>query len=185
MKKAILMIAAFALIALPFKTFSQNSPTDELFEVYGAKDGFTTVHITKELFSLFAEIAEDAEGEDAKDLESVVNGLDYIRVLIYETGEDNKYADEEMLDEFRGMLDDVKLKNFTELMTVKEGKETVKFMIRKDGKIINELLLLLNQDDQAGFISITGNIDLKSIGKLSKSMNIHGMENLEKLKDHD
>nr|NQU89982.1 DUF4252 domain-containing protein [Bacteroidota bacterium] len=185
MKKAILMIAAIALIAMPFKTFSQSSPTDELFEVYGAKDGFTTIHVTKELFTLFAEITEDAEGDEAREFEDVVKGLDHIRILLYDIGDDNKYASEETLDEFRDMLDDVKLQNFTELMTVKEGKETVKFMIRKNGKTINELLLLLNQDDQAGFISITGNINLKSIARLSKSMNIKGMENLEKLKDHE
>jgi predicted nucleotidyltransferase len=90
-------------------------------------------------------------------------------------------GDPALLAEFKKQLNDVQLKNFTELMTVKEGGETVKFMIRKDGKIIIELLLLINQEDEAGFISITGNIDLKSIAKLSKSMNIKGMENLQQL----
>ncbi|MFP4470553.1 MAG: DUF4252 domain-containing protein, partial [Bacteroidales bacterium] len=75
----------------------------------------------------------------------------------------------------------VKLKDYTELMTVKENNELVRFMIRKDGENINELLLLLNQGDEAGFISITGNIDLKSIAKLSKSMNINGLEQLQRL----
>jgi hypothetical protein len=55
-------------------------------------------------------------------------------------------------------------------------------MIRKNGKNINELLLIINQPKEAGFISITGNIDLKTIAKLSKSMNIDGMENLDKIK---
>jgi hypothetical protein len=90
-------------------------------------------------------------------------------------------GDPAVLEEFKKQLNDVQLKNFTELMTVKESGETVKFMIRKEGKIIKELLLLINQQDEAGFISITGNIDLKSIAKLSKSMNIKGMENLEKI----
>ena len=182
MKKIILIIAALAMVSLPLQTFSQST-TDALFEKYGAKDGFTTVHITKELFSLFGEITENIEGEDVQDLKEVVDGLEYIRILMYENSSDNKYADESTLQDFKDDLDEVKLKNFTELMTVKEGGETVKFMIRKDGKIIRELLLLINQDDEAGFISITGNINLKSIAKLSKTMDIKGLDQLQKIDD--
>ena len=184
MKKFILFIAAFTMVSLPFKTFSQST-TDALFEKFGAKDGFTTVHITKELFSMFGEITEDIEGEDVQELNEVVNGLEYIRILMYEISNDNKYADAGTLKAFKEDLDEVKLKNFTELMTVKEGGETVKFMIRKDGKIIRELLLLINQDDEAGFISITGNINLKSIAKLSKSMDIKGLDQLQKINGDD
>jgi hypothetical protein len=180
MKKFILMIAALTMISLPLQTFSQST-TDALFEKYGAKDGFTTVHITKELFSLFGEITEDAEDEDVQELNEVIDGLEYIRILMYENSSDNKYADESTLQNFKEDLDEVKLKNFAELMTVKEGGETVKFMIRKEGKIIKELLLLINQDDEAGFISITGNIDLKSISKLAKSMDINGLDQLQKM----
>jgi len=185
MKKLILTIAAIVLVSLPFKTFAQ-SPTDNLFEKYGAKDGFTTVHVTKELFSLFAEVAQNSEDPDAKELQDVVNGLDYIRVLMYDIKDNNDEgvkSDPAVLKEFKEQLNDIQLKNFTELMTVKENNETVKFMIRKEGKNIKELLLLINQKDEAGFISITGNINLKSIAKLSKSMNIKGMENLEKIQE--
>lgn len=180
MKKIILIIAALTMVSLPLITFSQST-TDALFEKYGAKDGFTTVHITKELFSLFGEITENIEGEDVQDLKEVVNGLEYIRILMYENSSDNKYADSGTLKDFKEDLDEVSLKNFTELMTVKEGGETVKFMIRKDGKVIRELLLLINQDDEAGFISITGNINLKSIAKLSKTMDIKGLDQLQKI----
>jgi hypothetical protein len=182
MRNLILTIAAIALVSMPFKTFAQ-SPTDNLFEKYGAKDGFTTVHVTKELFSLFAEVAEESTDPETKELQQVINGLEYIRVLMYDSKDitEGAQGDPAVLAEFKRQLNEVQLKNFTELMTVKEGGETVKFMIRKDGKIIIELLLLINQEDEAGFISITGNIDLKSIAKLSKSMNIKGMENLQQL----
>lgn len=177
MKKSIFLTAVVAIVLFASQTYAQ-SPTDQLFDKYGSNDGFTTVHITKELFALFAEVAEDAEGEDAKEIQEVVQGLDYIRILLYSTGEN---SDPKVLENFKSELNSVKLKDFTELMTVKEDNEIVKFMIRKDGKIIKELLLILNQSDEAGFISITGDINLKSIAKLSNSMNIKGLENLEKL----
>jgi hypothetical protein len=184
MKNFILMTAALVMVSLPLQTFSQST-TDALFDKYGAKDGFTTVHITKELFSLFSEIAEDADGDDVQELKEVVDGLEYIRILMYENSTDNKYASESTLTSFKDDLEDVQLKNFTELMTVREQDETVKFMIRKDGKVIKELLLLINQDDEAGFISITGNINLKSIAKLSKTMDIKGLDQLQKMDEDD
>ena len=184
MRNLILTIAAIAMVSMTSMTFAQ-SPTDNLFEKYGAKDGFTTVHVTKELFSLFAEVAQESTDPETKEMQEVINGLEYIRVLMYDskTEVDGATGDPAVLQEFKNQLNQVQLKNFTELMTVKESGETVIFMIRKDGKIIKELLLLINQKDEAGFISITGNIDLKSIATLSKSMNIKGMENLEKIQE--
>ena len=188
MKKLILLTATALLMAfMPSRTFSQST-TDDLFEKYGTKEGFTTVHITKELFSLFGEIAGESDDDDIQGLNSVINGLDYIRILMYENSNDNKYNNPKTFKEFKDDLKKVQLKNFAELMTVSEPGETVKFMIRKDGKKIKELLLLINQEDEAGFISISGNIDLKSISKLSKAMNIGGLEQLEKInsqKDDD
>ncbi|HZK06863.1 MAG TPA: DUF4252 domain-containing protein [Bacteroidales bacterium] len=175
--KKITMIAAAIVLMLSGATAQAQNVTDALFDKYGAKDGFTTVHVTKELFSLFAEITQEAEGEDMQELNKVVQGLEYIRILMLEDTVQSL-----RLIEFKNELNGVKLKDFSELMTVNEGGESVKFMIRKNGKNINELLLIINQPNEAGFISITGNIDLKTIAKLSKSMNIDGMKNLEKIK---
>lgn len=177
MKNVMLSIVMLALIAIGFNARAQ-SPTDDLFEKYGAKDGFTTVHVTKELFSLFAEIADESDEAEMQELNGVIKGLDHIRILMYDGSEE---TDLETVVDFKKQLENVQLKNFTELMTVKEGDEMVKFMILKNGKNIRELLLLINQPSEAGFISITGDIDLKSIARLSKSMNIKGLENLEKL----
>ena len=177
MKNLMLSILAVALIATGFNARAQ-SPTDDLFDKYGAKDGFTTVHVTKELFSLFAEIADESDESDVQEINNVIKGLEHIRILMYDGSNE---TDVQTVADFKKQLENVQLNNFTELMTVKEGDEMVKFMIHKNGKKIKELLLLINQPMEAGFISITGDIDLKSIAKLSKSMNIKGLENLEKL----
>lgn len=177
MKNFMLSIVTLALIATGFSVQAQ-SPTDDLFEKYGARDGFTTVHVTKELFSLFAEISNESDEAEVQEINEVIKGLEHIRILMYDGSDE---TDVQTVADFKKQLENVQLNNFTELMTVKEGKEMVKFMIQKNGKNVKELLLLINQPMEAGFISITGDIDLKSIAKLSKSMNIKGLENLEKL----
>jgi len=182
MKKVVLSIAVLAFVSLSMHTYAQ-SPTDNLFDKYGAKDGFTTVHITKELFALFADVAAESDSEETKEMQDMIKGLDQIRILMYEKNDEGQF-DEKLFQEFRSELSTVKLKDFTELMTVKETNESVKFMILKKDKIINEMFLIIDGKDQAGFISITGNIDMKSIANLSKAMNIKGMEKLEMIHHH-
>ncbi len=181
MKNVISIIAVLAIVLMPVVSAAQKSPTDKLFDKYGAKDGFTTVHITKELFSLFAEVTEESDSEDANELQNVLNGLEYVRILFYECDDGDEYA---ILNDFREQLNNMEMNNFTELMTIKDNNEEVKFMIRKEGKIIKELLLLFNDKNQAGFVSITGDINLKSIAKLSNSMNIKGLEKLQEIHEY-
>jgi len=66
-------------------------------------------------------------------------------------------------------------------MMVKEEEEEVKIFTLKEKEEIKELVLLISEPQQAGFISIAGNINLKSIGKIARALNIQGLENLEKI----
>ena len=193
-------MALFVMVSVTLQIFGQ-SPTDDIFQKYEEKDGFTTVEISKELFSLFADIAQESDNEDVRDMNKMINGLDKIRILMYEvpvtsvkngSDDDNKNIDATKkastmpvltVQSFKNDLDALQLKDFSVLMTVKEDNETVKFLIRKNEKTINELLLIIKQNDQMGFISITGDIDLKSIANLSKAMNIKELQNLNKLNE--
>jgi hypothetical protein len=69
---------------------------------------------------------------------------------------------------------------YEELMSVKEKDQVFKMFIRKKGSVITEFLMIGGGNDNV-LICITGNIDLKSISKLSKAMNIEGMENIDKV----
>ena len=73
---------------------------------------------------------------------------------------------------------------YKELMTVNEGRDSYKFMTKLDpnGKI-NELVMLMKGKHDVALLSLTGTIDLSSVSKLSKGMNIKGMENLQKIKN--
>jgi hypothetical protein len=67
------------------------------------------------------------------------------------------------------------------MMVIKEKDENVRFLVReKDSKVV-ELLLLVGSPDESVMISIQGDIDMKNISKITKSLNIEGMENLEKI----
>jgi hypothetical protein len=168
---AVLFLGAFTVAT------AQVSPTTSLFDKYNGKDGYTTVSISKDLFGLFADI--DASDPEAQEMKDMMGQLEGIRILMYEAESE---SDAE-LSKFRGEIGKFNLEGFSELMVVKEKDEEVKFLALKKGDKIGELLLLINEPKEAGFISITGLIDLNTVAKLSQTMKMEGMENLEKLEE--
>lgn len=169
MKKIILNLV---LLFSPFFLVAQNSPVDELFEKYSGKEGFTSVYITSYMFSMFA----DMETEDPE-FDELVKNLTGIKIL----ATDETYAGNANF--YTEIINKLPLSKYKELMVIKEKDQDVKFLIHeKDGKII-ELLLLAGGKNENVLISIQGNIDLKNISKLSKSMKIEGLEHLEEIEE--
>jgi hypothetical protein len=157
---------------------AQNSSAIALFDKYSGKDGFTTVSISKELFGMFADMNTD--DPDAKEVKAMMEQLDGIKILMYETDSTNTGTN---LAGFKSEISKLQTSGYTELMVVKQTNEEVKFLIMKKGDKIGELLLIINGDKEAGFITITGTIDMATIGKLSKTMNFEGMDKLEQLNE--
>jgi len=174
--KKLLITLLTSLFLIPLVSNGQTSPTDELFEKYSGEEGYTTVHISKELFGMLSQI-DDQGDPKTKEMKDAMSQLEFVRILMLED-----CADASKLKSFKEELEQFEVKDFKELMIVKEQKEEVKFLARQNSDdMIEELLLVIDSDDEAGFISIVGIIDMNTISKLSHTMGIQGMENLEEL----
>lgn len=177
MKRTILTAITMLFLTSTQLLNAQSSSAIALFDKYGGKDGYTTVSISKDLFGMFADM--DSDDPDMVEVKAMMEQLEGIKILMYETEAD---GDAE-LTRFRGEVGKLQVEGFNELMVVKQTGEEVKFLAKKKGDKIGELLLLINGDKEAGFIVITGTIDMNTIGKLSKTMHFDGMDNLEKLNE--
>ncbi len=177
MKRTIITALTILLLASAQVMQAQNSSALALYDKYGGKDGYTTVSISKELFGMFAEI--DSDDPDMQEVKAMMEQLDGIKILMYESKTDG----DAQLNSFRGEVSKLQVEGYTELMEVKQTGEEVKFLSKKKGDKIGELLLVINGEKEAGFISISGLIDMNTIGKLSKAMNFEGMDKLEQLND--
>lgn len=175
-RKLAVMIAA--MMALPL-WLSAQSPADALFDKYSGQEGFTSVYITQHMFSLFADIETEEDEDGFIDL---VKGLNCIKIVSVddESPEKNKEV-----NFYKEIMTDFPKDKYEELMVVKKKDQDVKFYILKDGKRISELLMIVGGAEDNALISIQGDIDLKTISKLSKSMNIEGMENLEEIEEKE
>jgi hypothetical protein len=177
MKRTILAILTMVLLSSSQFANAQNSSAVALFDKYGGKDGYTTVSISKELFGMFASM--DSSDPDMQEVKAMMEQLEGIKILMYEADA----SENSELVKFRGEVAKLQVEGYSELMVVKQTGEEVKFLSKKKGDKIGELLLVINGDKEAGFISITGTIDMNTIGKLSKAMNFEGMDNLQKLNE--
>jgi len=167
MKKIILNLIA---IVFPLILFAQNTPVDELFEKYSGKEGFTSVYITSYMFSMFTDIETDDP-----EFDELMKNLKGIKIL----ATDDSYAGNANF--YKEIITKIPMSQYKELMVIREKDQDVKFLINeKDGKII-ELLLIAGGKNENALISIRGNIDLKNISKLSKSMQIQGLEHLKEI----
>jgi hypothetical protein len=165
-----LLFSAFGLLSFLFIQ-AQNNPVDELFEKYSGKEGFTSVYISSKMFSMFGNL--DSQDEELKNM---MNKLKSIRILTVEDSSMNKnfnfYSELNKKSDFS---------SYEELMTVKEGNDVTKFLIKETGNTISELLIISGGQGGNALISIRGDLDLKNISNLSKTMGIQQLESLDKL----
>lgn len=160
MKKLIFILA----VVLPMAVLAQKSPVDKLFEKYANQKGFTTVNISGKLLGFASQI--ETGDQATTDILSELKG---IRILTVEDEELNK-----KLDFYVELENDGFFRNnqFEVLMEVTEEDEVVRFLAKDAGNgKISDLILVVGGDDNA-LISITGMIDPKNIGKITKTLDI-------------
>jgi len=177
MKK--LLITLFTIAFLSPALIAQESITSELYKKYSGTEGITTVHITKELFGMIAQM--NFEGEDAEEMNEMKDamaGLEFIKIVMFEDGS----ADNKDFTSFKKDLNALDHEGYAELMVVDDKDEKVRFLARQDGEMIKEFLILISSSDEVGFISIFGDMDMETISKVSQGM---GIEQMGKFGGHD
>lgn len=173
MKKTLLIVA---MMVVPMLGFSQG-----FFDKFEDEKDVTSVIVTKNMFKLLAEIDIESNDPEVKNYMEMVNNLENIKIFITENrevGSRMKTSVDKYLSSSSGL---------NELMRVKDEGKNIKFY-SKEGKtesFVSELLMFLegNVDgkNQSIIMSITGNIDLKQISKLTKDLNVPGSEELKNL----
>ena len=168
MKKLALIII---LASLSVSVFCQKSPVDDVFDRYYGKEGFTSVYISSKMFSLLARI----DSED-KEFQNLVTRIKSIKILSIDSATNVTEGINFCNDLVRKLMSS----GFEDLMTVKEEHGEVRFMILEvNGKIAE--LIMITAGYGSSIVSISGDIDLNSIAKLSDKMDIDGLEDLEKV----
>ena len=184
MKKLILILA---IAILPIASFAQS-----IFDQFEDLDGVTSVVVNQNMFKLLSRIDVETNDPESQEYLNMIENLTSLKVLT--TG------DEAISSKMKGEVDRyLKKSKLQELMRVKDGEQTVKFYI-KEGKNedhVSELLMFITglkevtkdadvtingqkREFETVLLTLTGDIDLKQISKLTNQMDIPGGNQLEK-----
>jgi hypothetical protein len=123
------------------------------------------------MFSMFAKLDEENKNAD-----NVIAKLKSIRILSVEDSLLNKNLN--FYTELSKKLD---LSVYEDLMLVKEGPDITRFLIKQTGNIISELLVITGGPAGNSLISIRGDLNLKNISELSKSVGLEELKSLDKV----
>jgi hypothetical protein len=154
-----------------------QSIMDKLFDKYSGTEGYTSVYISKYMFDMFRN--NEANAAESEDMEQVISKLNCIKILVT----DDDPATPIPVNLYQEMMKVIPSSPYKEIMVVKEKEQDIKFYAREEKNRVAELLMVIGGKSESVLISIQGDIDMKNISKLAKTMNIDGMENLEKIED--
>lgn len=184
MKKVIVIIA---LIVAPMFSGAQS-----IFDKYEDLEDVTSIVVNQKAFRMLATIDIDVDDADAQatiDMVKKITGL-----KIFTTG------DEKVSTDMKATLTKyLKSSRLEELMRIKDGNQTVKFYVKegKDENHVKELLMFISglkevtadsnieingkkRELETVLLTLTGDIDLRQISKITNAMDIPGGEQLKK-----
>jgi hypothetical protein len=170
--KTIVLLAGILGMSLGMQA---QSIMDKLFDKYSGSEGFTSVYISKYMFDMFRN--DEAGVKTDEDMEQVISKLNCIKILVT----DDDPATPVPINLYEEIMKVIPASPYKEIMVVKEKDQDIKFYAKEDHNKVSELLMIIGGKKESVLISIQGDIDMKNISKLAKSMNIEGMENLKKM----
>lgn len=170
MKKLMIIIVG---VMLTVQLQAQDAIT-RFFGKYETDESYTHVSITSRMFGLFTDLeVEDEEDQAVLDAISKLKGL---KILAKEDTDEGKSL-------YKSALSKLPKGEYDELMSIRDEDQDMKFMIKeKDGKI-SELLMVMGGNKEFFILSLFGEIDLKQIAKISRAMDIDGLDRLERIEE--
>lgn len=184
MKKVVLIIAV-AMISV--MSYGQS-----MFDKFEDMEGVTSIVVNSKMFSMLASIEINTDDPESQEYIDMIKKITNLKVLT--TGD--AAISEQMKSKVNSYLGS---SNLEELMRIKDGDQTIKFYVKegKDQNHVKELLMFVTglkemtkgqditingekRDFETVILSLTGDIDLRQISKLTEKMDVPGGKHLKK-----
>ncbi len=164
-----LSLSILALLFTAVSSFAQQDAITKYFSQYQDDVNFDVVYISPKMFSMVSKIEiDDMEPE----IQEVIASMKGLRIL---------HTDVDAVKYYNEALKKINTSEYELLMTARGDGENIRFMIKDNGDIVEELLMIVGGGNDFAMMSFIGNIDLKKIGKLAKALDIDNLQYLENL----
>ena len=165
-------ITAFVVLMIVASGAFAQDAISKLFAKYQNDESFSQVNISSKMFGLVTNL--EADKPEDKELLQAISKIKGLRIIGKENTSDAKAL-------YKEAFSMINTREFEELMSVRDKDHDMKFYIKESGGKISELVMIMGGTDDFMVMSIFGEIDLKQISKIGKSMDVGGLEHLQKL----
>ncbi|WP_344789316.1 DUF4252 domain-containing protein [Postechiella marina] len=180
-----IIVFVMALMLMPLTGMAQKN----IFDKYSENPDVTYVSIKPKMFQMIAKMGINVDDAEAKAYIDMVKSITSFKTIVT----DNKAISADVSKWVKSRSSALE-----ELMEVKDDGTEVKFYVKegKDADHVKELLIFVNGIDkvmedkveingkerkiETVVVSLTGDIDLNEISKLTDKMNIPGGKHLNK-----
>jgi hypothetical protein len=166
-----------------------------MFDKYEDMEEVASIIVNSKMFQMLASMDVDLDDPEAQAYFDMVKKIDNFKVMTTA----DKGISSRMQADVNSYL---KSSNLEELMRIKDGDQNVKFYVRegKDANHVKELLMFITglkdvmkdsnvtingekREFETVVLSLTGDIDLRQVSKITEKMDIKGGKHLKKVGD--
>ncbi|MDB4264463.1 DUF4252 domain-containing protein [Maribacter arcticus] len=160
------------------------SRAQDIFDKYEDNDKVTFVAMQPKMFQMLGKMSVSSDDPEAKEFFELVNSITSFKVITTDDAAISKDVDSWVTNR-------LKSSSFEELMRVRDGGSNVKFYVKegKDSDHVKELLMFVTgmkdidingKKLETVLLSLTGDINLRSVSKLTDKMDLPGGDQLGK-----
>ena len=167
-------VVGVVMMVMSIAVQAQDNAISKFFSKYQGDESFSQVTVSSKMFGLFTNM--DAEKPEDKEILEAISKIKGLRVLAKQEARNSR----ELYKEAMTMIP---VREYEELLTVRDKDKDMKFFIKETGGKISELVMVMGGNEEFMVLSLFGEIDLKQVSRIGRKMDIDGLDHLEKMKD--
>lgn len=164
------LIIPLLLFAFIIKAQAQDDAIQRFFSKYMDDDRFSRVYISPKMMQMAGGFLKSNAGtdQDSEDLGLLIQKVKGIRILSSEEIDGMAFYKEAMSTLTRNKYED--------LMIVEDKGSSLKFMVREEGGLVKELMMISGEKDDFTLLSMLGNFTYEDLNLLAEKTDMPGMD---------
>lgn len=168
MKKTFLIF--LFLTGISWSSFAQDDAIKTFFGKYMEDDRFSRVYISPKMMQMAGGfLKSNADGDkEAQELGVLISKVKGIRILS---------SDEvDGMTLYKKAMATLNRNKYEELMDVQDKGTSLKFMVREEGGLVRELMMITGESKSFTLLSMLGAFTYEDLNRLADKTNIPGMD---------
>jgi hypothetical protein len=168
MKKTFLLI--LILTGITSSVFAQDDGIQKFFGKYMEDDRFSRVYISPKMMQMAGGFLKSNANKDVEvqELATLISKVKGIRILSSDAVEG--------LSLYKEAMATLNRHKYEELMDIQEKGSSLKFMVREEGGLVRELMMITGDAKSFTLLSMLGAFTYEDLNMLADKTNIPGMD---------